>query len=77
MFLIEGLRASLKFLILIRTNFSHLIRGGKMIPTRAPGLETKIGTRGGAILFASSNLYYVIFNDTISHHFHLTQLRDT
>lgn len=53
-FLIEGLRAALKFLILIRTNFSHLIRGGKMIPTRAPGLETRIGARGGAILFASS-----------------------
>lgn len=76
-FLIEGLRAALKFLILIRTNFSHLIRGGKMIPTRAPGLETRIGARGGAILFASSNLEYLIYNDLVSHHFYLVQLPDT
>ena len=55
-FLIEGMRAALRFLILVRTNFSYLKSGGNMIPGEISKQDTIIGARGGAILFPSSNV---------------------
>ena len=53
-FVIEGMRAALRLLILVRTNFSFLAHGGKMVPENISNHESIVGVRGGAILFPPS-----------------------